>query len=100
MRVTPDPDKHVIAHVFKVAIDPYVAQLRHRCNVHQGIPIRQGSQFPFVGDARQAGSGSRIFGGSWEKIRPRISAAIPGDLCALAKLDELHLDAVLHDLAR
>jgi elongation factor G len=24
-------------------------------------------------------------------------AAIPGDLCALAKIDELHLDAVLHD---
>src|SRR5262249_60256585 len=26
VKVAPDPDKHVIAHVFKVAIDPYVGK--------------------------------------------------------------------------
>src|SRR5581483_11331027 len=27
VKVAPDPDKHVIAHVFKVSIDPYVGKL-------------------------------------------------------------------------
>jgi elongation factor G len=48
VQVTPDPDKHVIAHVFKVTIDPYVGKLGV-LRIHQGT-IRQGSQL-FVGDA-------------------------------------------------
>ena len=50
VQVTPDPDKHVIAHVFKVTIDPYVGKLGV-LRIHQGT-IRQGSQL-FVGDARK-----------------------------------------------
>ena len=47
--VTPDPGKHVIAHVFKVTIDPYVGKLGV-LRVHQGT-VRPGAQL-FVGDAR------------------------------------------------
>jgi elongation factor G len=93
VQVLPDPDKHVIAHVFKIAIDPYVGKLG-LVKVHQGT-IRQGSQL-FVGDARKPVRVAhlwRVMG----KDTTEISAAIPGDLCALAKIEELHLDAVLHD---
>ena len=48
--VTPDPARHVIAHVFKVTIDPYVGKLGV-LRVHQGT-VRPGSQL-FVGDARK-----------------------------------------------
>lgn len=91
--VSPDPDKHVIAHVFKVTIDPYVGKLG-LLRVHQGT-IRPGSQL-FVGDARKPVRVAHL----WRlmgKDMSEIPAAIPGDLCALAKIEELHLDAVLHD---
>jgi elongation factor G len=93
VQVSPDPDKHVIAHVFKIAIDPYVGKLGV-VRVHQGT-IRQGSQL-FVGDARKPVRVAhlwRVMG----KDTSEIPTAIPGDLCALAKIEELHLDAVLHD---
>ncbi len=93
VQVSPDPDKHVIAHVFKVAIDPYVGKMGV-LRVHQGT-IRQGSQL-FVGDARKPVRVAHL----WRlmgKDSVEIPMAIPGDLCALAKIDELHLDAVLHD---
>jgi elongation factor G len=93
VKVVPDPDKHVIAHVFKVAIDPYVGKLG-MLRVHQGT-IRTGAQL-FVGDGRKPVRVAHL----WRvtgKDAAEISTAIPGDLCALAKVEELHLDAVLHD---
>ena len=93
VQVAPDPDKHVIAHVFKVTIDPYVGKLGV-LRIHQGT-IRPGSQL-FVGDARKPIRVAHL----WRlmgKETSEIPQAIPGDLCALAKVDELHLDAVLHD---
>jgi elongation factor G len=93
VQVTPDPDKHVIAHVFKVAVDPYVGKLGV-LRVYQGT-IRQGMQL-FVGDARKPVRVAHL----WRMMGKEMTetpAAIPGDLCALAKVDELHLDAVLHD---
>jgi len=91
--VVPDPAKHVIAHVFKVSIDPYVGKLGV-LRVHQGT-VRAGSQL-FVGDARKPIKIAhlyRLFG----KETSEIASAVPGDICAIAKIDELHLDAVLHD---
>ncbi len=91
--VSPDPDKHVVAHVFKVAIDPYVGRLG-AVRVHQGT-VRAGSQL-FVGDARKPFKVAhlyRLFG----KETVQIPQAGPGDICAIAKVEELHRDAVLHD---
>ena len=48
--VTPDPAQHVVAHVFKVSVDPYVGKLGI-FRVHQGT-VRPGSQL-FAGDARK-----------------------------------------------
>jgi len=91
--VSPDPARHVIAHVFKVSIDPYVGKLGV-LRVHQGT-IRPGSQL-FVGDARKPIKIAHLFK-LLGKETTEITAAVPGDICAVAKVDELHLDAVLHD---
>lgn len=91
--VTPDPAKHVIAHVFKVCIDPYVGKLGV-FRVHQGT-VRPGSQL-FVGDARKPFKVAHLYR-LMGKDSIEVPQAIPGDLCAVSKVDELHLDAVLHD---
>ena len=91
--VVPDPDKHVVAHVFKVSIDPYVGKLG-MVRVHQGT-IRPGSQL-FVGSARKPVKIAHLFK-LMGKDTTEIPAAVPGDICAVAKVEDLHLDAVLHD---
>jgi elongation factor G len=91
--VVPDPGRHVIAHVFKVSIDPYVGKLGV-LRVHQGT-VRQGSQL-FVGDARKPVKIAHLFS-LLGKDTVEIAEAGPGDICATPKVDELHLDAVLHD---
>jgi elongation factor G len=93
VQVKPDPDKHVVAHVFKTSIDPYVGKLG-MVRVHQGT-IRQGSQL-FVGDARKPIKIAHILK-LMGKDTVEMARAIPGDICAIPKIDELHLDAVLHD---
>ena len=91
--VAPDPSKHVIAHVFKVSIDPYVGKLGV-LRVHQGT-VRQGSQL-FVGDARKPVKIAHLFS-LLGKDTTEVSEAGPGEIVATPKVDELHLDAVLHD---
>ncbi len=91
--VVPDPEKHVVAHVFKVSIDPYVGKLG-MLRVHQGT-IRPGSAL-FVGSARKPIKIAHLFK-LMGKDTTEIPAAIPGDICAVAKIEDLHLDAVLHD---
>ncbi len=91
--VTSDPSRHVVAHVFKVAIDPYVGKLGV-FRVHQGT-IRAGSQL-FVGDARKPLKVAHLYALKG-KESVEVPQAIPGDICALSRIDELHLDAVLHD---
>ena len=91
--VVPDPARHVIAHVVKVSIDPYVGKLGV-LRVHQGT-VRQGSQL-FVGDARKPVKIAHLFS-LLGKDTTEISEAGPGEICATPKVDELHLDAVLHD---
>ncbi len=93
VQVVPDPDRHVLAHVFKVSIDPYVGKLGF-LRVHQGT-IRPGSQL-YVGAARKPVKIAHLFK-LMGKETTEIPAAIPGDICAIAKVDELYLDAVLHD---
>ncbi|MBW8759114.1 MAG: elongation factor G [Burkholderiales bacterium] len=95
MHATPDPGKHVLAHVFKVTVDPYVGKMGV-LRVHQGT-ITRDSQL-FVGDGRKpfkVGHLFRLQGGEHVEI----ARALPGDICAIAKVDALHFDAVLHDAA-
>jgi elongation factor G len=93
VKVVPDPDKHVVAHVFKVTVDPYVGKMGI-FRVHQGT-VRQGAQL-FVGDARKPFKVAHLYR-LMGKDTVEIPQAMPGDIAAIAKVDELHFDAVLHD---
>ncbi|MFZ2508378.1 MAG: elongation factor G [Steroidobacteraceae bacterium] len=93
VQVVPDPARHAIAHVFKVIMDPFVGKLG-LFRVHQGS-IRSGAQL-FVGDARKPVKIAHLFR-MQGKEHIDVPLAVPGDICAVAKLDELHFDAVLHD---
>ena len=93
VEVRPDPSRHVVAHVIKVIVDPFVGRLGV-FRVHQGT-IRQGSQL-FVGDGRKPIRVAHLLT-LMGKDHQELSSAIPGDICALSKIDELHFDAVLHD---
>ena len=95
VHASPDAGKHVLAHVFKVTVDPYVGKMGV-LRVHQGT-ITRDSQL-FVGDGRKpfkVGHLFRLQGGEHVEI----ARALPGDICAIAKVDALHFDAVLHDAA-
>ena len=91
--VEPDADKHVIAHVFKVTVDPFVGKLG-MFRVHQGR-VTPNSQL-YIGDARKPFKVSHLLKVQGKDHR-EISEALPGDICAVAKVDEIHFDAVLHD---
>ncbi|HEY0682666.1 MAG TPA: elongation factor G [Steroidobacter sp.] len=91
--VKPDPNLHVIAHVFKVNIDPFVGRLGI-FRVHQGT-VRSGAQL-FIGDARKPFKVAHLYR-LQGKDHYEVPAAIPGDICAVPKVDEMHFDAVLHD---
>lgn len=93
VRVQPDPARHVIAHVFKISIDPFVGKLGV-FRMHQGT-VRNGSQL-FVGDSRKPFKVAHLYR-LQGKDHVEVPQAIPGDICAVSKVDELHFDAVLHD---
>jgi len=95
MHAEPDPEQHVLAHVFKVTVDPYVGKLGV-LRVHQGT-IAPGSQL-YVGDGRKPFKVNHLYL-LQGKQHVEVARAVPGDLCAIAKVDELHFDAVLHDAA-
>ncbi|MEE4297150.1 MAG: elongation factor G [Wenzhouxiangella sp.] len=94
-RVTasPDPDAHVLAHVFKIANDPYAGKLGI-FRVYQGT-IRPDTQL-LIGDARKPFKVSHLYRMHGKEHR-EIDVAIPGDLCAVAKVDDISYDAILHD---
>ena len=88
-----DPGKHVIADVFKIVNDPFVGKLSI-FRIYQGT-IRRDTQL-FIDDGRKpfkVGHLFRIQG----KDHLEIDSAVAGDIAAVAKIDEIHFDAVLHD---
>jgi elongation factor G len=95
VRVTPDPAAHVIAHVFQVRADPFLGKMG-LLRVHQGT-FTKNMQL-FVGHGRKPVRVGHLFA-LQGKTQVPLDKALPGDLCAVAKLDELHPDAVLHDAA-
>ncbi len=88
-----DPTKHVIAHVFKVSVDPYVGKLGV-FKVHQGTVTRD-SQL-FIGDGRKPFKVGQLY-----LLRGKehisVDACGPGDIGAVAKVEEINFDCVLHD---
>jgi elongation factor G len=89
----PDPTAHVLAHVFKIVADPYLGKMGVM-RVHQGR-IAKGEQL-YVGHARKPFRVGHLFMLQGAK-HVEVDEALPGDLCAIAKVEDLHHDAVLHD---
>jgi elongation factor G len=89
----PDPDGPLVAHVFKTRIDPFVQKLSF-LRIHSGT-LRKDQTVP----ATTARKGIKI--GSLLRVQANETSAIdeagPGDIVALAKMEELHTCTVLGD---
>jgi elongation factor G len=93
----PEADQHVLAHVFKVVNDPYVGKIGV-FRVHQGR-ITKDTQL-YVGYAGNEGkkpfkiAHPLLLQG---KDTIEVPQLVPGDIGAVAKVDEIVFDCVLHD---
>lgn len=93
IEAVPDARAHVIADVFKIVNDPFVGKLGV-FRVYQGT-LKKDTQL-FVDDGKKPFKVGHLF-----KLKGKdhveVDQAIPGDIAAVAKVDDLHFDAVLHD---
>lgn len=88
-----EQDQHLIGHVFKISIDPFLGRLA-LVRVHQGR-MTPDSQL-FIGDNKKSFKPGHLFE-LQGKERQNISQAVAGEICAIAKVDELMFDDVIHD---
>jgi elongation factor G len=91
--ISPDPEAHAIAHVFMVNIDTFKGRLG-TFRIHQGT-IRPGNQL-FVGDARKPIKVNQLLKVNGDN-HSKAKVGVPGDICAIPRVDEVYYDAVLHD---
>ena len=93
IEATPDAENHVIADVFKIINDPFVGTLSV-FRIYQGT-VRRDTQL-LIDDGKKPFKVGHLF-----KLRGKehseIEDAIPGDIAAVAKVEDIHFDAVLHD---
>src|SRR6266540_2731952 len=89
----PGPKAHVLAHVFKVVIDPFIGKVGifrvHQGKVTPNTPL-------FVGDGRRPFKVGHLFTVQG-KDYVETDALVPGDLGAVTKVEEIEFDRVLHD---
>ncbi|HYD59865.1 MAG TPA: elongation factor G [Noviherbaspirillum sp.] len=95
IRAVPDPSQHVLAHVFKIAVDPYIGKIAV-FRIHQGT-VRRDSML-YIGDGRKPFKVAHLYM-LQGKEQIEIPEAVPGDICAVAKIEDMVYDAVLHDAA-
>jgi elongation factor G len=95
LQARPDPAAHVLAHVFKVTVDPFVGRMGV-FRVHQGTVTKD--SLLYVGDGRKPFKVGHLFM-LQGKEHVEVGRAVPGDIVAVAKVDDLRYDAVLHDAA-
>ena len=95
LTATPDSGQHVLAHVFKIETDPYIGRLAV-FRVHQGrmTPNMQ----LYIGDGRKPIKLSHLYM-LRGKTQTEVQEAIPGDICAVARIEEIQFNQVLHDSA-
>jgi elongation factor G len=91
----PDPDRHVVAEIFKIESDQFLGRIA-ALRVHQGR-ITPNMQL-FAGEAKKPFRVSHL----WQllgKQQTALAEALPGDICAISRVDELQFGQVLHDAA-
>ena len=89
----PDDSLHVLAHVFKVVMDPFIGKMGV-FRVHQGTVRRDGQLF--VGSAKRPFKVAHLYR-LQGKDYVEVPALVPGDIGAVAKVEEIEFDSVLHD---
>ncbi|NDP37482.1 MAG: elongation factor G [Rhodoferax sp.] len=89
----PDDALPVLAHVFKLVVDPFIGKLGV-FRVHQGT-LRKDAQL-FAGPAKHAFKVTHLYR-LQGKDYVEVPALIPGDIGAIAKVDDIEFDCVLHE---
>jgi elongation factor G len=89
----PDETLHVLAHVFKVVVDPFIGKMGI-FRVHQGTVTRD--QQLFVGSGKRPFKVAHLYR-LQGKDYVEVSSLVPGDIGAVAKVEEIEFDCVLHD---
>jgi len=91
--ISPDPSKSILAHVFKVTADPFIGKLGV-FRIFQGT-VKKETQLHIATEKKtfKVGHLFKLRG----KDHLEIDAGIPGDICAVAKIDEIRFDAVLRE---
>ncbi len=93
IELKPDPDSHILAHVFKVTFDPYVGKLGI-FRIYQGT-VDKDSEL-FINDGRKAFKVGHLFALQGKK-NDEIPQGIPGDICAIAKVPDVRFNGILHN---
>jgi elongation factor G len=92
VKVTANPGDHFIGHVVKVNVDRYIGRMGI-FRVHQGT-VKSGDQV-FVGERRKGFKVAHLYR-LQGKETVEIAVGVPGDICAVSKVEDLHFDAALH----
>ncbi|MCX7897280.1 MAG: elongation factor G [Rhodocyclaceae bacterium] len=89
----PDANQHVLAHVFKIIMDPYMGKVAV-FRVHQGT-LRKDTAL-FAGEGKKSFKPGHLYQLQGKEFI-EVDELLPGDLGAIAKIDEIEFDCVLHD---
>jgi elongation factor G len=92
---TPEPttEKPALAHVFKVVFDPFIGRMGV-FRIHQGKITKD--TLLFVHEEKRPFKVGHLFN-IQGKEHIETDAGLPGDICAVAKVDDIHFDAILHE---
>lgn len=93
VELQPDPERHVVAHLFKITDDPYTGR-QGLLRLFQGT-LRRGAQL-YLGDGRKPLKVTHLYRPQGAEM-VEIEEAAPGQICALTRQPALHFDGVLHD---
>lgn len=93
VEIQPDASKPLLAHVFKVTTDPYVGKLA-MIRILRG-KMDASTQF-ICGAERKAHKTGHVLKVEG-KDHPEFGMAHAGDIVALAKVEDIHVDQILHD---
>ncbi|MEL7472400.1 MAG: elongation factor G [Planctomycetota bacterium] len=91
-RAEPDPNQPVLAHLFKVTGDKHVGKLGV-FRVHQGT-VKAKSELILDDQKKPIRIGHVLKRQGKDQVE--VDAIGPGDIGAIAKIDEVHFDGVLH----
>ena len=89
----PTTDKPALAHVFKIVFDPFIGRMG-MFRIHQGKITKD--TMLYVHDEKKPFKVGHLFN-IQGKEHIETDEGLPGDICAVAKVEELQFDAILHE---